>query len=183
MRAKWTLLVVALTAVSSIAMAEDNAPPAGAMAAPKPAPENDAYKKWVGTFSCEGTGKGPDGKEMKYKTSWGWKSVLGGHWYTIVYKRPKAGPMPAFEGNATIGYDTANKRFLFSGVDNMGGWINLTATDGLAYAGEGVPRGQKGPIKISFVKGKDKKGQESDKMFDVTLDFGGGQVVTESCKK
>ena len=31
-------------------------------------------------------------------------------------------------------------------------------------------------------KGKDKKGQESDKMMDVSLDLG-GQLVSESCKK
>jgi hypothetical protein len=119
---------------------------------------------------------------MKFKTTWTWKSVLGGHWYTVVYKRAKTGPLPAFEGNGTLGYDGVNKRYTFAGVDNMGGWINLAATDGVSYAGDGVPMGKKAPVKISFAKGKDKKGQESDKMMDVTLDLG-GQMVNESCKK
>jgi hypothetical protein len=208
MTKRTTLLATALMAVSSIAIAQDKtpqaaapaAPKAGAMAAPaapaapaaaapaapmgppKPAPENDLFKKLSGTWSCEGAAKGPDGKEMKSKTTWTWKSVLGGHWYTVVYKRAKAGPMSAFEGNATMGYKDVDKKYAFVGVDNMGGWINLTATDGMTYSGEGLPMGKKGSMKISFAKGKDKKGAESDKLMDVTLDLG-GMMVNESCKK
>jgi hypothetical protein len=52
----------------------------------------------------------------------------------------------------------------------------------MAYAGEGLPMGNKGPMKISFAPGKDKKGQESDKLMDVTLDLG-AMIATESCKK
>jgi hypothetical protein len=197
MTRKTTLLAVALATVSSIAMAEDKAPKADAMAAakpaadaskaasmeaPKPAAENDMFKKVVGTWHCDSTGKGPDGKDMKVKTTWAWKSVLGGQWYTVVYKRAKAGPMPAFEGNATAGYNGADKKYVFIGFDNMGGWINLSSADGMAYAGDGVPMGKKGAMKIAFAKGKDKKGEESDKMMDVSLDLG-GQLVSESCKK
>ncbi len=186
-----TLLTTALMAVSSIALAQTAKPAPAAPAAPeaaaptgppKPAPENDMYKKWTGTWSCEGTGKGPDGKEMKHKSTWAWKSVLGGHWYTVVYKRAKSGPMPPFEGNATMGYDGIDKKYSFVGVDNMGGWINLSGTDGMSYAGDGVPMGKKGTIKISFAKGKDKKGAESDKLMDATLDLG-GVIVNETCKK
>jgi hypothetical protein len=197
MTTRTTLLALALTAISSIALAQDKAPKvaataaakpaaeapkAGAMEAPKPAAENDMFKKLIGTWRCDGTGKGPDGSEMKFKTTWAWKSVLGGHWYTIVYKRAKAGPMPAFEGNATVGYNSADKKYAFIGFDSAGGWINLSGADGMSYAGEGVPMGKKAPVKIGFAKGKDKKGQESDKMIDVSLDLG-GQTVSESCKK
>jgi Protein of unknown function (DUF1579) len=191
-----TLLATALMAVSSIALAQTPKPapaaaapaapePAAAaapMGPPKPAPENDMYKKWTGTWSCESNSKSPDGKDMKAKTTWTWKSVLGGHWYSVVYKRAKSGPMSAFEGNASMGFDAADKKYWFVGVDNMGGWINLSGVDGLSYAGEGLPQGKKGPMKISFAKGKDKKGAESDKLVDVTLDLG-GMIVTEACKK
>jgi len=152
------------------------------MEAPKPPAENDMFKKMAGNWHCEATDKMPDGKEMKSKTTWGVKSALGGQWYSVVYKRAKAGPMPAFEGNATLGYNTADKKYVMIGFDNMGGWINLTSTDGMAYAGEGLPMGKKGPMKISFAKGKDKKGAESDKLMDVTLDLG-GMIGTETCKK
>ncbi|HEY5091321.1 MAG TPA: DUF1579 family protein [Polyangia bacterium] len=201
-----TLLATALMAVSSIALAQTPkpapaaAPKAGAMAAPaapaapeaaaaaapmgppKPAPENDMFKKVAGTWHCDATGKNPDGKDTKSKTTWTWKSVLGGHWYTVVYKSAKSGPMPAFEGNATMGFNVPEKNYWFVGVDNMGGWINLSSTDGMAYAGEGLPMGKKGPMKITFAKGKDKKGAESDKLMDVTLDFG-GMISNQACKK
>jgi hypothetical protein len=153
--------------------------PGAPMQAPKPAPENDVIKKSVGNWSCEGTAKGP---ESKYKSTWSVKSILGGHWYGITYKRAKAGPMPAFEGNATIGYSVADKKYWFVGVDNMGGWINLTSTDGATYTGDGTPGGKKAPVKFTFTGGKDKKGQDSDKLFDVTLDFGVASSH-ESCKK
>jgi hypothetical protein len=165
----------------------DKAPAAGEAPAapppiPKPAPENDVIKKSAGTWTCEGVAKGPDGKEMKYKATWAVKPVLAGHWFAITYKRAKMGPMPAFEGNATVGYNVAEKKYSFIGFDNFGSWINLASTDGAVYTGEGAPMGHKGPAKFTFSAGKDKKGQESDKLFDVTLDFGAA-TSSENCKK
>jgi hypothetical protein len=185
------MAAIALLTTSAGAMAAEPKPAEPAKpaadapaAAPsgKPAPENDIFKKSIGTWSCEGSGKGPDGAEMKYKSTWNIKSALGGHWHTIVYKRSKMGPMPPFEGNATVGYDTAAKKYLFIGFDNRGGRVDLTSADAATYTGEGMPMGKKTPVKFSFTPGKDKKGMESDKLFDVTLDLG---VVssTESCKK
>jgi hypothetical protein len=157
-------------------------PAAAAMPKPVPAPENDVIKKSAGTWTCTGTAKGPDGQEMKFKSSWTVKPTLGGHWYALVYKRAKSGPMPAFEGNAIVGYNTADKSYSFVGFDNMGGWIDLRSTDGAAYSGEGSPMGKKAPVKFTFTPGKDKKGEDSDKLFDVAMDFGGAGS-TESCKK
>jgi len=153
-----------------------------AAAAPKPAAENEVIKKSAGSWRCEGTAKAPDGQEHKYKSTWNVKPSLGGHWYALTYKRAKMGPVPGFEGNATVGFDDADKKYFFVGFDNMGGWINLSSSDGATFAGEGVPMGKKGPVKFSFTPGKDKKGQESDKLFDVTLDFG-TTSASESCKK
>ena len=70
MTTRTTLLALALTAISSIASAQDKAPKAAApvtakpaaeapkpaaMEAPKPAAENDMFKKWVGTWRCDGS--------------------------------------------------------------------------------------------------------------------------------
>ena len=145
---------------------------------PKAPAENDMFKKVVGTWRCDSMSKGPDGKDMKVKTTWSWKSTLGGQWYAVVYKRTKTGPIPAFEGNGTMGYNGGQKKYVFSGFDSMGGWIDLTSADGMAYAG----KGEEGAVKIAFAKGKDKKGQESDKLMDVTLDLG-SRVINETCKK
>ena len=129
------------------------------MEAPKPPAENDMFKKVAGTWHCDSISTGPDGKDMKVKTTWTWKSVLGGQWYSVVYKRAKTGPVPAFEGNATMGYNGADKKYVFVGFDNMGGWINLTSTDGMSYAGEGLPMGKKGPMKICLRQGQGQKGR------------------------
>ena len=158
------------------------APEKAPMGPPKPAPENDVIKKSVGSWTCEGSGKGPDGQEHKYKSTWTVKPTLGGHWFTVVYKRAKMGPLPPFEGNASVGFNTAEKKYVFVGFDNLGGWINLSSTDGAAYTGQGAPMGKTGPVKFTFNPGKDKKGEESDKAFDAVLDFGVGGS-TESCKK
>jgi hypothetical protein len=206
---KTTLMAVALAAISSIALAEDKAPPAAKpaaskadpapktdaapkadaptaeapkMEAPKPPAENDMFKKAAGTWRCDSISTGPDGKDMKVKTNWTWKSTLAGQWYTVVYKRAKTGPVPAFEGNATMGYNGAEKKYVFVGFDNMGGWINLSSADGMSFSGDGLPMGKKGTIKIAFAKGKDKKGEENDKMMNVSLDLG-GHPVSETCKK
>jgi hypothetical protein len=149
---------------------------------PKPAPENEVIKKAAGTWTCAGTGKAPDGQEVKYKSTWGIKPTLGGHWYALVYKRSKMGPMPAFEGNATVGYNVADKKYVMVGFDNMGSWIDLSSNDGAVYSGEGGPMGKRSPVKFTFAAGKDKNGQDSDKLFDVTLDLGTASS-TESCKK
>ena len=155
--------------------------PAG-FQAPKPAPENEVIKKSSGTWTCEGTAKTPDGQERKYKSTWAIKPALGGHWYSVVYKRAKVGPLPGFEGNATVGYNAAEKKYSFVGFDNLGGWVDLSSSDGSVFTGDGTPMGKKGPVKFTFTGGKDKKGQESDKLFDVTLDLGVA-VSSESCKK
>ena len=110
---------------------------------------------------------------MKYTSSWTVKPTLGGHWYAIIYKRSKMGPMPGFEGNATVGFNTAEKKYSFIGFDSFGGWINLSSPDGAAYSGQGGGMGKVTPVKFTFSPGKDKKGEESDKLFDVTMDFGG----------
>ena len=157
-------------------------PAAGKIEMPKPPPENDVIKKSAGTWRCTATGKGPEGQEMKYTSTWTVKPTLGGHWYGIVYKRSKMGPMPGFEGNATVGFNTAEKKYTFVGFDSTGGWINLSSPDGATYSGQGGGMGKVMPVKFTFVAGKDKKGEESDKLFDVTLDFGGGTSI-ENCKK
>ena len=188
------MVAVVLTTLAQVATSHAEAPkegekPAGEAAAghaapmvPKPAPENDVIKKSVGSWSCEGVAKGPEGQEMKFKSSWTVKPALGGHWYALVYKRAKMGPMPAFEGNATVGYNLAQKKYVFIGFDNMGGWINLSSSDGATYAGDGGPMNKVTPVKFTFTGGKDKKGEPSDKLFDLAMDFGVA-TSTESCKK
>jgi hypothetical protein len=155
-------------------------PPAGPH---KPPPENESFKKAVGNWTCEGTAKGPDGQETKYKSSWAVKPILNGHWYSIVYKRTRAGSPNTFEGNVIAGFDVVEKKYTFEGFDNAGGWLKLTSTDNANFTGEGVPGGKRTPAKLTFTAGKDKQGNESDKLFEATIEFGTVASSHESCKK
>lgn len=161
-------MVASTTLAGSAALAADT---------PKAAPENDVIKASVGNWKCEGTEKGPDGQEAKFKSTWSIKPALGGHWFALIYKRDKS-----FEGNATVGFDAVTKKYVFSGYDNMGGWIDLSSSDGATFTGDGSVGGKKGPVKFAFTPGKDKKGEESPKLFDLAMDFGVASS-TESCKK
>ena len=88
---------------------------------PKRSTKNDIFKKWLGTWTCEGTAEGPQGTKTKYGVTWKWASVLGGRWYSAVYSRPRQGRVVAFEANVTVGYDRADKQYLLSSFDGFGG--------------------------------------------------------------
>jgi hypothetical protein len=150
---------------------------------PKPAPENESFKRALGNWSCEGTVKGADGQETKYKSTWTVKEILNGHWYSIVYKRNRAGSKNTFEGDVIAGFDMSQKKYTFEGFDNLGGWLKLTSTDNANFTGEGVPMGKKTPAKLTFTPGKDKKGNESDKLFEASVELTGLSSSHETCKK
>jgi hypothetical protein len=48
----------------------------------------------------------------------------------------------------------------------------------MSYAG----KGNEGAVKIAFAKGKDKKGEDNDKMMNVSLDLA-GHPISETCKR
>jgi hypothetical protein len=172
-------VVVASMAVAAWVSTARAQAPAGP---PKPAPENEQFKRTSGTWTCQGTTKTPEGQELKYKATWTIKPTLGGHWFAVTYKRSKMGPMPAFEGNATVGFNAAEKKYAFVGFDNLGSWVDLSSEDGAVYSGEGSPMGKKGPVKFTFTPGKDPKGEVNEKLFEVVLDFG-AVSSSETCKK
>jgi len=149
---------------------------------PNPAPQNDVIKPARGSWRCEGVLKAPDGNEMKYRSRWVVKPTLGGHWYSINYRRAKSGPMPGFAGLATVGYNVVDSKYWFVGFDDMGGWINLVSTDGSVFSGESAMGAEREPATFTFVPGTDKKGQESDRLFEVTMDFGQASSK-ESCRR
>ena len=124
------------------------------------------------------------GPAHAYKASMNNKWDLGNFWIWQEYKMMKSKENPmSFDAKGWMGWDGANKHYVWAGVDSMGGWVNLTSTDNSIYTGDGSPMGKKNPVKFTFVPGKDKKGQDSDKLFDVTLEFPGVATSHESCKK
>ena len=149
---------------------------------PKPPGESEIFQRWLGTWICEGTAEGPQGTKTKYNVTWKWTSVLGSQWYSAVYTRPRQGKVVALEANITVGYDRAEKKYLFTSFDGFGGWTRLSSVDGASYAGEGTPSGAKGPVRITFTRGKDERGRATDGRIEVKLEVG-GPPITESCRK
>jgi hypothetical protein len=187
------LSIAALILAPSLALAQKPAAaPAAApakMEAPKPYAELEQLKPvFSGNWACEGkipeTPMGP-AHDIKAKVSWKWE--LDGFWASGSREimKSKDEPMP-FKSNVTTGWDKAQSKFVFVGVDNFGGWINLTSTgwagDKMTFEGDGMGMKGKTKIKLTFMKGKTPNEMTAE--FQRADEKGAfGPAMTESCKK
>jgi hypothetical protein len=131
-----------------------------AMTAPKPGPELDVLKPIAATWSCDGKAPaGPMGPAHSYKSTVNNKWDLGNFWIWSEYqvKKSKENPM-AFSAKGWIGWDSANKHYVWAGVDDTGGWISLTSKgwegDKLVFDGDGMGMNGKTKMKFTITKGK-----------------------------
>jgi hypothetical protein len=188
---KRTLAALALVLVPQLSLAEEKAEKPGAppaMAAPKPGPELDALKPLAGMWMCDGKAPAsPMGPAHSYKATSSSKWELGNFWLWTDYsvKKSKEHPM-AFNARAWMGYDSANKHYVFAGVDDMGGWISLTATgwegDKLEWNGDSMGPMGKAKTKFTFTKGK----TPTEYTMEFTMQNPKGEWMppsTETCKK
>jgi hypothetical protein len=154
--------------------------------APKPAVELDQLKFFETTWKCEGKQPaGPFGPEQTYKSSFKGKKDVDNFWLAFEYgqKKTKTHPLP-IAAKGFMGYDPSTKKYVTTGVDNMGGFISETSTgwegDKLVFAGDGQMGGQK----ISFRETYTKKG---DKAMTWNGEMKMGKdwipVGTDECKK
>lgn len=130
---------------------------------PKPAAELDQLKFFEGSWRCDGKAPaGPMGPEHSYKSTFKVKRELDGFWYAADYeqRKSKENPIPV-KARVHLGYDTGTKKFLFAGVDNMGGMVNETSAgwegDKMVAAGEGSAMGQKIGFRETFTRKSDKE--------------------------
>jgi hypothetical protein len=90
------------------------ASPAGAQEPPKPGPEHELLKKWVGTWDT--TMKMPgDVAEVKGVATY--KMELGGLWLASSHEGEFGGMK--FQGRGLDSYDAAKKKYVSVFVDNM----------------------------------------------------------------
>jgi hypothetical protein len=138
---KTILLVCSLASLA--ALAEDKAP---AMEAPKPAAELAGVAWMAGTWNCKGTvpagAMGPNSPAESYKGTAVIKKTLDGFWYSLEYRQQRSKTHPlAIRYQALMGYDSAQKKLIMLGADNMGGNVRSTSTgmdgDKLVFTGEG----------------------------------------------
>ena len=88
------------------------APTAGAQEPPKPGPEHEMLKKWVGTWDT--TMKFMGGEVKGVAT---YKMELGGLWLTSTHEGEFGGMK--FEGRGLDSYDPAKKKYVSVFVDSM----------------------------------------------------------------
>ena len=176
-------------AAAKPATAPAAAPVAAAPAAPpapKPAPELDQLKMFEATWKCDGKQPaGPMGPEQTYKSTFKGKKDVDNFWLAFEYsqKKSKTHPTP-IAAKGFLGYDPASKKYVTTGVDNMGGSISESSSgwegDKLTFTGDGQMGGQK----ISFRETYTKKG---DKAMTWTGEMKLGKdwipVGTDECKK
>jgi hypothetical protein len=118
---------VSMMSLSSLALAGDAAKPATpakAMEMPKPAQQiADRVKAMTGSWKCDGTAMGMDGKDMKFTGAMTSKSDLDGFWvhdsFTGDMGAGKTAMKFKFESFAT--FDVNMKKWREVMVDNWGG--------------------------------------------------------------
>ncbi len=158
---KRLMIATVVMGMSSLAMADAKKPPAvmkppaikpppPATAAPKPPAQLEGFKMVAGAWKCDGSVKGPDGKDYKYTVAFNLAPVFGGFWYEATYDRSKVGAYPVMSMKLHMGYDAADKLYVISGIDSWGGWMALTSADGLAYGGYAQMGAAKVPMKWTF---------------------------------
>lgn len=120
------IVIVSMLSVAGAAFAGDAAkpaPPAKAMEMPKPADQIAArVKAMTGTWKCEGTAAGMDGKDQKFTGSMSSKSDLDGWWVHDSFAGTMGGtPGMKFKFESFSTFDTGSKKWREVFVDNWGG--------------------------------------------------------------
>ncbi len=158
---------------------------------PKPGPELAALAMLAQNWTCEGTAKDPaTGADVAYKSTWKNKWDLNKLWIMVEYKQTmKSKPPTKFTGRGFLGYDTVAKTYMFSGVDDWGGYIALrapgfdAASGSIAFLGDGSGPMGKMPMRLTFAKGANDK----QMTFKIEVQVQAGkdwmQAQTETCKR
>jgi hypothetical protein len=118
---------------------------------PTPGQEVLDLKAFSGNWNC--IGKAKDGSKVSASLFIGAPRDLGGFWYDVKFNKDKSKDMPAFAGHGILGFDTANRKYYFTGVDSMGGWVVLVGSMSnkvLDLSGNANLGGQVSPFKFKF---------------------------------
>ena len=131
-------------------------------------------------LALHGHGQGSRRPGDEVHSTWTIKPTLGGHWYALTYKRSKIGPDAGVRGQRHRRLQHRREEVLDDRLRQLRRLDQpqqhrrrrLQRPERRAWA-------RSAPAKFSFAPGKDKKGEDSDKLFDVTMDFGARQLDRE----
>jgi hypothetical protein len=130
---------------------------------PKPAPELDAFKLFLGKWKCEGKAMASPmtGPEHAIKASAEGKLEVDNFWQSFSYEEKKSKEHPGLKVKGLWGYDQGSKRFVRAAIGNHGEWDTASAPgwegDKLIWTGElSGPMGRI-PFHHTFTKKSDKE--------------------------
>jgi uncharacterized protein DUF1579 len=164
MRSITTRLVLGLCFLTAPALAADkpaSAPPPQAV--PKPAPQLEQMKLFIGNWKCTGTQHTTPmfGPEHTFTATASAKPDVDGFWQQFTYEEKKSKDHPGMKLLGLWGYDVAGKRFIRAGGSNLGGWDSASSTgfsgDKMVWTGDlSGPTGRM-PFRQTFTRKGDKE--------------------------
>ena len=154
-------VVVGLSLLALPALAQEKA--AAPPAAPRPAPQLEQLKMFLGNWKCAGKQLATPmfGPEHSFAASASAKPEADGFWQQFTYEEKKAKDHPGLRLLGLWGYDVAGKRFIRAAASSQGGWDSATSIgfvgDKMVWTGDlSGPTGRM-PFRQTFTKKNDKE--------------------------
>lgn len=152
-------VVVGLLLSALPARAQDKAP----APPPKPAPQLDQLKFFLGNWKCSGKQLATPmyGPEHTFTGSASVKLESDGFWQQFNYEEKKSKEHPGLKLVGLWGYDSGGKRFIRAAGSSQGGWDSATSVgfnaDKMVWTGDlSSPMGRM-PFRQTFTKKNDKE--------------------------
>jgi hypothetical protein len=147
-------VVVGLSLLALPAMAQEKA---GA-APPKPAPQLEQLKVFLGNWKCNGKQLATPmfGPEHAFTGSASARLEADGFWQQFIYEEKKSAQHPGLKLVGLWGYDAGGKRFIRAAGSSQGGWDSATSVgfnaDKMVWTGDlSGPTGRM-PFRQTFTK-------------------------------
>jgi hypothetical protein len=138
------------------------AAPAGTPPAPKPAPELDTFKVFLGKWKCDGKAFASPMSPTEHglKATAEGKLEVDNFWQSFAYEEKKSKEHPGLKVKGWWGYDQGSRRYVRAAIGNHGEWDTASAPgwegDKLVWTGElSGPQGR-----IAFHHTFTKKGEK-----------------------
>jgi hypothetical protein len=132
-------------------------------APPRPAPQLEQLKLFVGNWKCAGKQLPSPmfGPEHAFTGAASAKPEVDGFWQQFSYEEKKSKEHPGLKLSGFWGYDTAGKRFIRGAGSNQGGWDSATSVgwngDKMVWTGDLSGPAGRMPFRQTFTRKGDKE--------------------------
>ena len=134
-------------------------PDAAKMEAPKPAAENDMFKKVAGTWRCDSISTDPDGKDMKVKTTWTWKTSSADSGTRSSTSAPRPARPPPSKATPPWATTAPTRSTCSSGSTTWAAGSTSAARTACPTPATASPWARRGPIEDRLRQGQGQKGR------------------------